>query len=130
MRKLSLLLVASGVLLLVGGDVWWLKAQAPNTPTIPAPILLPNVLTVNAPTRIVATVLITDPTLNPASVELYRINAGQSVLVGKMNDEGRDGDQKPGDRVFTITFTLNEGQVGLFGFQVSAAFRGLTSPRT
>jgi len=115
-------------LILGSGTIWWARAQAPLNPVIAAPILTPNLITVNTPTQIVATVPIADPTLNPTSVELYRVNAdGSTLLVAQMNDEGRNGDQKPGDRSFTATFVLNQAQVGTLSFHVSAAFRGVNT---
>ncbi len=112
------------VLLLVGG-LWWLQAKVPAPPVVSAPTITPNLVIVNTPTLLTATVHIPDPTLNPANVDLIRINAsGASNVVAQMVDNGQNGDQKPGDKIFTARFTLREPQVGKMGFQVSAAFRG------
>lgn len=124
MRQLPVWIVVS-LLILGGGGLWWMRAQAPVNPTVPPPTLTPNLITVNTPTETMATVSIPDPTLNPTTVALLRVNAsGMSALLAEMNDTGKGGDQKPGDKVFTAKFNLNENQVGVFGFQVSATFRG------
>lgn len=123
MRKVFILL--GGVLLLGGAGVFW-YLQAFQAPAIPAPTAVPNLVTVNTPTQVLFTVSIPQPTLNPASVNLLRIKSdGSSTIVAPLVDNGQNGDQKPGDKVFTARLTLNETQPGTFGFQVSAAFRGI-----
>lgn len=70
-------------------------------------------------------VSIPDPTLNPTTVQLLRINTdGSSSLIAQMNDTGKNGDQKPGDKTFTAQFTLNELRPSTFSFEVTADFRG------
>lgn len=115
-------------LLIVGAcSMWLLGGQPPATPTVSAPTIKPNLITVNTPTTLVVTVSIPDPTLNPTSVELIRVNAnGTSAVVAEMEDKGKTGDQKPGDKVFTATIKLNEVQIDTLGFQVAATFRGKT----
>src|SRR5262245_53956889 len=102
-NKITVLTVAA--LLLVGGGAWWLQAQAPTTPSVAPPTLTPNLVKVNTPTEITATVFIPDPTLNPSSVDLLRVtSAGSTSLVAQMLDNGGNGDQKPGDKIFTGKF--------------------------
>jgi hypothetical protein len=114
------------VVILLGGagSVWLLQAQVPVNP-IAAPTFIPNLVTITVPTRVVATASIPDPTINPTSVELLRIKAdGSSILLVPMYDDGRNGDQKPGDRVFTAVLTLTELSPASFGFQVAVVFSG------
>ncbi len=123
----ALLIITIG-LLLVGGSIWWLQAgQTQSTPpAIAAPTATPNVITVSTSTQVLFTVSIPEPTLDLASVNLLRINAdGTSTVVAPMVDNGQNGDQKPGDKMFTARLTLNEPQAGDLRFQVSAAFRGI-----
>lgn len=125
MRLLPVWIVVS-LLIVGGGSTWLLKGQAPVNPTIPAPTLTPNLVTANTPTEVTATVSIPEPTLNPTTVELLRVNAnGTTAVVAEMNDTGKNGDQKPGDKVFTTKVTLDESQAGEVNLQVSAAFRGI-----
>jgi len=125
MRTTAAWMAGIVVLILASGTIWWARAQAPLNPAIAAPTLTPNLITTNIPTQIIATVSITDPTLNPSSVELYRVNGdGNTLSVAQMNDDGRNGDQKPGDRVFTTVLNLNQSTPLAFGFRVSAVFRG------
>ena len=137
-----------GLLLLggIGGSVWWLQAepvarpistgaatssaqflQAPNIPSaIATPTATPNIITVSTPTQVVFTVSIPEPTLNPASVNLLRVNpSGTSTIAAAMLDNGQNGDQQPGDKIFTARLSLNEPQAGEVKFQASAAFRGI-----
>jgi hypothetical protein len=128
MRRISFWIVV--VAFLAAGGVWLLRAQVPVTPAISAPTITPNLITVNTPTEVTATVAIPDPTLNPTTVDLIRVNPdSSSAVVTRMLDDGRGGDQKPGDRMFTGKFSLNELRPGVLRFQVSAAFTGVV-PRT
>ncbi len=102
------------------------KPQPPAPPPIATPIVRPNVITVNTPTTVIVTVFIPDPTLNPASVELLRVNVNgtRSSVLGQMYDDGRFGDEKPGDKVFTAKQSLLEATQGYLTLQVRASFRG------
>jgi hypothetical protein len=124
------------VAIVTGGGAWlWAtqdsqpasqaKAPPPTNPTIPAPTITPNVIAVNTPTEVVATVSIPDPTLNPSSVQLLRLNAdGGTSVVAQMEDKGQGGDRRPGDRVFTASFTMNELVSGHIQLAVLGVFRG------
>lgn len=58
-------------------------------------------------------------------MELYRTGPnGASTLVAQLNDTGKNGDRKPGDKIFSTTLTLYEATPSAFGFQVSATFTG------
>ncbi|MCC6396714.1 MAG: PEP-CTERM sorting domain-containing protein [Bacteroidetes bacterium] len=124
MRKT--LLVFGAAVLLLGGGLWWLRAAPVTPPPVSAPTATPNIVTVATPTPVLFTVSIPEPTLNPASVNLLRVNLdGSSTVIAQMLDNGQNGDEKSGDKVFTARLTLNEVQPGTLGFQVSAAFRGV-----
>src|SRR6266850_304242 len=123
------------ITILLTGSVWWLRAAPasnpqgkgppPENPTISAPTATPNIIAVNTPTEVTATVYIPDPTLNPVSVELLRVNAdGNMSKVADMRDNGQGGDQKPGDKVFTARVTITQRAQEVFVFKVLAAFRG------
>ena len=108
------LAVAAAVFVLtimLAGSFWWLRAAPasnpqgkgppPENPTISAPTVTPNIIAVNTPSVLTATVSIPEPTFNPASVELLRVNAnGSSSVVAQMRDDGKGDDQKPGDKIF------------------------------
>jgi len=136
MRKL--LLIGAGTIILIGSGLWVLQATPapqgkgppPSDPAIPAPSVNPNLVTVNTPATLTATVSITDPTLNPSSVELLRVNVdGSTSVVASMRDDGRGGDQKPGDKNFTATLTIDEHVAGQIQLEVLAAFKGFLEPR-
>jgi len=82
---------------------------------------------VNTPTIVTFTVSITDPTLIPNSVSLLRLRApgAQSIILGQMHDDGKNGDAVASDRTYTLQVSLNEPATGQIQLQVSAAFRGL-----
>jgi hypothetical protein len=125
MRK-YLVLIAPVVVLLAAGGLVWLRAAPGDPPPVGAPTAIPNIITVGTPTPVVFIVSIPDPTLNPASVNLLRVAAnGSSTVVAQMLDNGQNGDQKPGDKVFTARLTLNETTPAELKFQVSAAFKGI-----
>ncbi|MCW5976491.1 MAG: hypothetical protein KIT09_00365 [Bryobacteraceae bacterium] len=145
MRKIFIALAVILALAGAGGTVWWLRA-ADNTsslvrqattsdpsffaakapPTIPAPTATPQIITIGTSTQVLFTVYIPDPTLNPSSVNLLRVNAnGSSTIVANMLDNGKNGDKKPGDKIFTTRLTLREAKAGELKFQASAAFKGV-----
>ncbi len=97
-----------------------------NPPTIAAPIATPGLVVVNTPTQVTFTVdLSGTPSAIPTGVNLLRLNsAGVQTIVATMGDNGKAGDVKAGDKVFTAVLTLNEAQPASFNFQVSAAFPG------
>lgn len=100
--------------------------QVTTPPPIATPSATPNIITVGTSTPVIFTISIPEPTLNPASVNLLRVAPnGSSTGVAQMVDNGQNGDQKPGDKVFTARVVLTEPQAGEVKFQVSAAFRGI-----
>jgi hypothetical protein len=129
---MKIIFVTLGVLfVLVVGAVIWLHASPPPSaggpvPTIGTTIALPALIAVNTPTIVTVTSVIDTPTLNPTTVDLLRLNPdGTTTVIGELNDKGKNGDKKPGDKTFTAQMTFNEPTTGEIRLQVSAAFRGL-----
>jgi hypothetical protein len=135
-RPKALSVVATvAALLVIAGGAWLWAQQVPGfpfpgpQPSIGAFTVTPNIIAVGEPTTVQFTVHIDTPTLNPASVELLRVDQDGKVLasLGRMWDTGTHGDGIPGDKIFSLAVTLRERFPGV-RFQVSASFRGL--PRT
>lgn len=103
--------------------VVWLMA----TPTVGPVNIRPSFIQINDPTTVIVTAKIHDPSLIPASVNLYRINAMGSpdLFLGRFNDAGLDGDAIRGDGIYTIRLTMNESDEALLVMKASAAFRGV-----
>jgi hypothetical protein len=128
-RWLSSLVVLAVV---TGGGIRLLAQGRPGSP-LPGPqpafgdlTAAPPNFTFGTPTAITFTIRIDTPTLNPTAVELQRLDADGIVIavIGRMYDNGRDGDVKPGDRIFTKTLVLDKPTVGTQYYQVGAVFRG------
>ena len=113
------------VVLATGGSVW-LLAQGPQ-PAFGQVLVSPPNIVFNTPTPVTFTIKIDTPTLNPATVELQRVNASGNFLgsVGRMLDNGKSGDAVADDKIFTARVTLNVPEVGKSYFRVSVAFRGV-----
>lgn len=105
-----------------------------STPILPAPLTSPSMLTVNTSAVVAVTILITDPSLIPGSVNLLRIGATgtQPTILGVMHDDGLNGDAVAGDHIYTLQRTFDEPAASYVQLQVSAAFRTqlrrITSP--
>jgi len=66
-----------------------------------------------------------DAALIPTSVNLIRKTpSGQSVVIGRMYDDGTHSDALAGDGTFTIQFVLNEPNPGTVDVTATAAYRG------
>jgi len=107
----------------------WLSEQLPaatTTPTIGTPTATPGVVVVNTPTSVTFTIdLSGTPSAIPNGVNLLRLSStGVQTIVATMNDNGKSGDVKAGDKIFTAVLNMNEAQPAAFTFQVSAAFPG------
>jgi len=84
---------------------------------------MPQFIPANQASTVTFTSTITDPTLIRESVNLLRIDAtGKATIVGNMHDDGKNGDVKANDNIFTLQTNLNEATAGGVMFQVSAAF--------
>lgn len=100
------------------------NTSAKLPPTLGTLSAVPDIVAVNTPTPVVITVRADSP-LIPSSFDLLRVNSdGSSTIVGRLNDEGKNGDVKAGDKVFTTTLLMNEATAGVVSIQVSAAYHG------
>lgn len=100
----------------------WLVAA----PTIGAINATPTRIDVGTPAAVTVTAMITDPTLIASSVNLLRINAnGTKTILGQLHDDGINGDQTAGDKIFTGRATFTEPAEGQVQLQISAAFKGI-----
>jgi hypothetical protein len=78
------------------------------------------------PTPVTLSARINHPAHIASAVNLIRVDAsGRPTIVGRMHDDGKDGDAVAGDHIYTIRATLNEPSTGQVRFQVSTAFQGL-----
>jgi hypothetical protein len=125
--------------LLLGGTLWlFAKQQGPHitsAQSLPNPLKMvelikvdPSGTDINQPATISVTAQVGgDSTLIPNSVILTRVN-DQGMLVanlGRMYDDGTNGDATPGDNIFTAQFTLSEAQPMMVFLRASVAYRGL-----
>jgi len=123
--KRVLIYVAIGILALASGALV-ARLRAQPVATVPAPIITPEVIPVDTPTEVTVTVSISDARVIPTGVNLLRVNGiGSPTNLGRMYDDGTNGDGSPGDGVFSRSLTLHEHQPGAVQLQVSAAFRGI-----
>ncbi len=96
------------------------------TPTIGTPSTTPSFITVNTQKTVTVTVSIS-PTPLPNGVNLIRLGATgtQPTILGVMHDDGLNGDQTPGDGVYTLQVPFSEPTTSYIQLQVSSAFEGL-----
>ena len=95
-------------------------------PSVTNAAAAPNSISVNVPTAVTFTAVISDPTVISAGVNLLRLRStGQPLIVGALHDDGLNGDAVAGDGTYSLHVTLNETSAQAITFQVSAAFRGL-----
>jgi hypothetical protein len=113
-------------IVLIGVAAVWLYAQprAANG-TFDSTAATPAYIVVNTPTQVTFTATITDRQLKKRSVLLIRLDqAGQPVdILGRMRDEGRNGDAQRNDNVYKLRTNFNEPNVGQLGFRVAARFK-------
>lgn len=117
------LVILVGIIVALGAlTATWLVAA---TPTIGATAASPSTITVGTSTTVTFTAVITDPTVIPTGVNLIRLpnGTGSPTVVGRLTDDGANGDVTAGDGIFTGQITLNEVSAGTVQFEVSAAFR-------
>lgn len=103
-----------------------LLPQSWAEPTIGVPTATPAIIAVGTPTVVTITTQITDASLISESVALQRLAAESNVLevLGKLHDDGLDGDAVAGDQNFSSQVTLNEPNTGEVSLRISAAFTG------
>src|SRR3954470_8120586 len=93
----------------VGGTIY-LGAQPGPQPAFGQFVATPSNFVFKTPVTVTFTIKIDTPTLNPTTVELYRVDQNGSVLsvVGRMYDNGQNSDSVGGDKVFTSKVSFNE----------------------
>lgn len=123
--KRKYLVVAISIVAIVTAGAVWLAAQGPLAKIGQAAVSPTNTV-LNTPTSVIFTALIDTATLNPTTVELLQVNADGSLVrsVGRLYDNGQNGDSQPGDKTFTSRVTLNESTIGRIYFRVTGDFRG------
>lgn len=76
-------------------------------------------------TPVTFTATIPDTSVIPGSVNLLRIDsAGRATVVGRMHDDGLNGDATAGDQVYSFQLNVFEQTTGTVNYRVSAAFLG------
>lgn len=123
-RRLARLAVAGIVLLNLSMGLPAIAQAAPSVALAsaePAQILIGQA----NPVRFSAD--ISDPSLIAGSVNLLRVGLpGTSpTIVGRLHDDGINGDQFAGDGRYSIQITLNQPAPTQVVFRISAAFKGL-----
>jgi hypothetical protein len=127
-RKSALAVTFAIVLVLAVAGATALVAQRGGPqPAFGALAASPPNFVFNTPTTVTFTISIDTPTLNPTTVELQRVDSAGNLIapVGRMFDNGSNGDAKPGDKVFSLRTSINEPAAVQMYYRVSAAFRGL-----
>src|ERR1017187_2286275 len=116
----TVVLLACGMMLMVvSSSVAW-AAQSVVSPTA-----LPPGVPVNTPTLVTFKAMVgPDPNLISNSVNVVRVTASGSAVVGALYDDGTHGDALAGDSIYTGQLSLNEPSVGTVQLMVTAAFRG------
>ncbi len=123
-RRITLAVAVTLAVSFVGGT--WLLAQPRVGVGAFGPIAAsPAYIVVNTATSVVFTVQITDPQLKKRSVVLVRLDAsGQpSDILGRLRDDGRNGDAIAGDSIYSARQSLNEAIVGTVSFKIAARFK-------
>jgi hypothetical protein len=86
----------------------------------------PTSIHAHAATRVLVTAQIRNPGLIPGSISLIRLDSsGTPIVIGKLHDDGRDGDAVAGDGIYSAQITLNEPAAGLVGLKVSVSVQGV-----
>ena len=134
--RLPISVTALFVLLTIGGA--WLYARpqtqhlSSEAPSLSAAIAIgtavvtPGTVAVSTTTTLTVTIQVTNSSLIANGVNLIQVNASgtQSIILGVMHDDGKNGDATAGDGVYTLLVPVHPPTTGQLQFQVSAAFRG------
>lgn len=126
MNRSRLVWFALVVLLAIGAGGVWLKAQPRVVVgTFDAVLAAPAYIVVSTSTPVLFTAKITDRQLKRRSVVLLRLDsAGKpSDILGRLRDDGRNGDVSAGDNIYSLRTNLNEPTVGTVNFQIAARFK-------
>jgi hypothetical protein len=126
MNRSRLVWFALVVVAIVSAGGVWLKAQ-PRTITgqFDSVGADPAYIVVSTSTPVLFTAKITDRQLKKRSVVLLRLDsAGKpSNILGRLRDDGRNGDIAAGDSIYSFRTALNEPTVGAVNFQIAARFK-------
>lgn len=95
--------------------------------TIGATAASPASIGVNTPTAIVFTAQIADPRVIAEGVNLLKTDASGRTLaiVGRLRDDGTNGDAVAGDGTFSFGVSVQENTAGQIYYRVSAPFKGV-----
>ena len=101
-------------------------------PSVQPPVVSPSSVSVAQSTGLSVTAYVKGDATNPViatGVNLLRLDATGKVLatLGRMWDDGTNGDAVAGDGIFTRNISVNEPVVGDIRLQISAAFYKLLS---
>ncbi len=85
-----------------------------------------SIVTGLASTMTVEVVVTPSTSLVVDSVTLLRTDTPTATLIaiGKMFDDGTNGDRVANDRIYTCQFQLEEREIGVMGLQAAATYRG------
>lgn len=99
---------------------------SPPTPTVGTLAATPSTIIVAAPTQVLFTISISDPTVLPTGVTLVQTDSSGRTLatVASMRDDGLLGDLSAGDRTFSYRLMITQSTPTDRFFRVSVAFKG------
>ena len=85
-----------------------------------------NTIQANTPTAVTVTSEIQPGAVLPTSVLLQRLNENGSVtVVGRLHDDGLDGDSGAVDGVYSLRFIVNQSAASVLTYRMSAALNGV-----
>jgi hypothetical protein len=111
---------ASAAVLLCGAAVRGFAASS-----IEVPQVRPATITAGSSTPVLVTAVIADPKLIAGSVFLLRVNETGTIPIGTLHDDGVNGDEVAGDRIFSIRVTFADPVGTRVQLRITAAFRGV-----
>jgi large repetitive protein len=115
-RSLTLITILNGLLC---------ATVVPGYGAIDAPHVSAQEVRAGLSTPVTVTSAIAEKDLIPGSVQLQRIGAdGRITVVGRLHDDGLEGDLRAGDNTWSIRTVLNESAADVVGFRVSVALKG------
>lgn len=84
--------------------------------------ITPDVAYVNEARTLTARIALTDPTTNPAEVQLIQIDAAAKAVVAQLTDDGNldNGDEIEGDGIYSGEFTISATAAGTVDYRVQA----------
>jgi hypothetical protein len=85
----------------------------------------PTSIRTHTPTRVLVSAHISRPAVIPGSVNLIRVNPdGPPTIIGRLHDDGREGNATAGDEIYSIRPILNGLAAGKIQLRISVALRG------